>query len=69
MPIYYKDVVVVITFTLEIHRETIFPPEMLRNASTREVAKASKAFIHIRVDINIERKLQDNEQDMHVSDN
>ena len=26
MPTYYKDVMVAITFTLEIHRETIFSP-------------------------------------------
>ena len=42
---------------------------MLRKESTREVAIASQREFYNKVDINFERKLQDNEQDIDVSGN
>ena len=42
---------------------------MLRKESTHEVAYSLTKAIYNKVDINFERKLQDNEQDIDVSVN
>ena len=69
MPIYSTHVVVVITFTLEIHRETIFSSVDVKERKHTWSGYSLTKAVHNRVDTNIERKLQDNEQDIDVSGN
>ena len=69
MPIYYEDVMVAVSFTLEIHRETIFSPVDVKERKHTWSGYSLTKAIYNKVDINFERKLQDNEQDIDVSGN